>query len=684
MKREGKRPALTARSSVSATARLVVRLAVLLLLAPAVWPRQRSEDLTEQSIEDLMQIKVTSVSKTEETLSKTAAAVFVITQEDIANSGALNIPDVLRMVPGVEVAQINANTWAISIRGFNQRFANKLLVLVDGRSVYTPSFGGVFWDMLDLPLENIERIEVIRGPGGSVWGANAVNGVINIITKKTSETHGGLVVGGGGNVEQGFGLLQFGGKAGTSTDFRAYTKYFNNDHYSDPLGLNGADGWHALRGGFRTDSTITPRDTLTFEGDIYTVREGAPTLNLPSLTSPFPVPFNEIINDRGGFLQGVWKRTSSPRSDTTLQFSYDHYARNDVVHDHRGIFDVSFQNHRLWGEKQDIVWGLEFLDSDSFARGSLYASLLPARLNTALFGTFIQDEITLLPDQLYLTVGTKLEHNHYTGFGLMPSIRAAWTPTRNQTVWASVSRALRTPSEVDAGVRTNAGGFTLPDGSLAELAFMGNPKINDESLVTYELGYRAALWNRVSFDFAAYYNDYDNLETVEPGTPFFESSPPPPHTVFPVTYQNFMLGETHGLEVAASWNVTHRWSLKSGYAFERIHMHVSPLSVDTTSAPGLEGASPVHSAQLRSHVDLGHRLSWDTTTYYVDRLKAFFIPSYTRLDSELSWRFREKASFSIVGQNLARDHHMEFVDVTQTERTTLVKRSAYAKLRWEF
>jgi len=653
------------------------------MTSPA-WPQGKTTDLTGQSLEDLMNIQVVSVSKTEQKLSGTASAVFVITQEDIRRSGATNIPDLLRMVPGMDVAQINSNTWAIGTRGFNGRFANELLVLVDGRSVYTPTFGGVFWDTLDFPLEDIDRIEVIRGPGGSIWGANAVNGVVNIITKKASETHGGLIVAGGGNVNQGFETTQYGGEVGKSIDYRVYTKYFNNGHFPDPTGQDGGDGWHMLQGGFRTDSALSPKDTLMFQGNIYSSREDTPTNTLPSITSAAPVSIELAINVAGGFLQGVWTHTYSPRSDTSLQVSYDRYERDDQLGEARGTLDLDFKHHIAQGARQNFVWGLTYRDSNSRSDGNLFISLTPADLNTQLFGAFIQDEIAIVPDRLYLTAGTKLEHNYYTGFNLMPSARAVWTPSPSQALWAAISDAVRSPSALDAGFRVNFGSFTEQDGTLAVPALIGNPHIDDESLIAYELGYRRTFRDRLSIDFAAYYNDYGHQETTEPAAPFFENTPPPPHLVLPLTYENLMHGETHGFELAANWKVTSRWTLSPGYAFEQIHMHLSPASQDTTSVAGAEGSSPVHSAQLRSRVTLSKGLSWDTSVYFVDRLADPSVPSYTRVDTQLAWQLGEGVGLSLVGQNLARDRHEEFVDLTGSVRSTLVKRSAYVKLSWQF
>ncbi|HWF39008.1 MAG TPA: TonB-dependent receptor plug domain-containing protein [Candidatus Acidoferrales bacterium] len=305
-----------------------------------------------------MNIQVTSVSKKEEKLARIGAAIYVITQEDIRNSGAIDIPDLLRMVPGIYVAQINANTWAITARGFNDRFSDGLLVLLDGRSVYSPATGGVFWDVLDIPLEDIQRIEVIRGPGGSIWGANAVNGVINIISKNASETHGVTLVAASSSVEPAFGTLQYGGALGNATDYRIFAKYADFNRSPNLPGENAADDWHVLRGGFRIDHRFSPADTLTVEGDTYTGREGVnasfgASLFAPGITDAYDVPLS------GGFVQAAWKHSPSQRWDTSLQFSYDNYERDDTLREARQTFDVQFQHHFLVGSRQEFVWGLE-------------------------------------------------------------------------------------------------------------------------------------------------------------------------------------------------------------------------------------------------------------------------------------------------------------------------------------
>jgi iron complex outermembrane receptor protein len=660
--------------------RFLAPLGVAILWAIPAWPQQPPADLTKVNIEDLMNLEVTSVSKKEQKLSSTAGAIFVITREDIRRSGATNIPDLLRMVPGMDVAQINANTWAISARGFNGEFANELLVMVDGRAVYIPTTGGVFWDVLDFPLEDIERIEVIRGPGGSVWGVNAVNGVINILTKKASETKGAMLVAGGGNLDQGFGTAQYGGSAGKNFDYRIYSKYLNQDHMPSLTGQDGGDGWHMLRGGFRADGALSSKDSLTLQGDMYTGEENNPTKILPAITSPGLIDADIPVALSGGFIQSIWNHTFSERSETTLMMSYDDYEREDQLHEGRETFNIDFQHHIAWGNRQDFVWGLGYWYSLSHTNGDFFVSLNPRNLGSDSFNSFIQDEITLIPDRFFLTVGTKLQYSYYTGFALMPSARAAYELDPHNMMWAAVSRAERTPDATDTSIRLDVAGFPGPGGTPNLIAVIGNPHYKNEGLIAYEFGYRTTVGERLSFDLAAYYNDYDN----QPSTPFFEATPAPAHLVLPSTYENLIYGETHGVEIAANWKITDRWTLSPSYDFERIHLHTSPLSQDTETVPDTEGSDPHVQAQVRSHVELSQRLSWDTSANFVDRLLDQGVPSYTRLDSGVSWRWKVGLSLSLVGQNLLRDHHLEFIDSTGASRSTEIKRSAYAKITWQF
>ena len=671
------------------------RILILLALAspPVVGqaPQTQPKDLTTTIIEDLMNMEVTSVSKKKQKLSQVAAAIFVITQEDIRRSGVTNIPELLRMVPGMDVAQINGSTWAIGSRGFNQQFANKLLVMVDGRSVYSLTFSGVFWDTLDLPLFDIERIEVIRGPGGSIWGANAVTGVISIFTKKAAETSGTLAEAGAGNLQQGFGMAQYGGTIGKKTDFRVYAKYFNQSQMLDLNGQSGADGWHRLRGGFRTDSSLSSKDSLMFEGDISTGREGEYGFELPSVTSPGFVAVSEEIDLANGSLETVWNHTYSARSNSSLQFSYDQHRRDDPLNPElRNTYDLDYRHQFTFGGRQEIVWGLGYRYTADRIGGSLTVAMNPPDRALQLFDSFVQDQIALVPERFFLTVGTKLEHNDYTGFEVMPSIRASWSPGDRHMVWVAVSKALRAPSRNDTNLVLNIGEFPGPGGTPTLLRLLGNPQFQDERLIAYEAGYRTMLSKRFSIDIAAYFNDWDNVQTTELSGSFFESTPLPAHQVQTLLYENLIHGENHGIEITANWKVTDRWSISAGLAPELAHMHTDPKSTDTQTVEFLEGSTPNWPMQLRSHFDLRRSLTWDASAYFVNSLadqgplSNLKIPSYTRLDTGLTWKLGEGFSLSLVGQNLLKDHHMEFEDVNGSMQSGQIKRSAYAKISWQF
>jgi iron complex outermembrane recepter protein len=637
-------------------------------------------DLTQVSIENLMNMEVTSVSKKEQKLSQVAAAIFVITAEDIRRSGATNIPDLLRMVPGIDVAQINSNTWAITARGFNLQFANKLLVLIDGRAVYTPLFGGVNWDTQDVPLEDIERIEVIRGPGGTVWGANAVNGVINIITKKAADTAGVLVTGGGGTQALEFGTLQYGGKITASTNYRIFTSYQNNSHFPDLGGQDAEDGWHLLHGGFRADTKLSQEDSLTTQGDVYTGKEGA-TIVHTILSPPQNVNVEKLVTLSGGNILGRWNHVFSSRCDTTLQFYFDEYRRGgpDAI-DVRHTIDFDFQNHLVLGTRQDLIWGVGYRHSVDDTEGTIDEAFIPADSSKQLFNLFVQDQITLKPSRTYLYVGTKLENSYFTGFDLQPSIRLAWTPSAHRTFWAGISRASRTPTRRDVALDAALAALPGP----AEVALLGNPNSKSEHVIAYEAGYRAQPSNKLSIDFAAFLSTYSGLQSADQLPPFIEPGSVPPLLVLPSSFGNDLHGTTDGFEAAVNWKATQRWTLSPGYSLLQMYLHGDPSGDDAASVADTEGSNPRHQAQLRSHFELTQGLAWDANAYFAGRLPAQFVPSYTRLDTQLTWQLRESLKLSFVGQNLLKDHHVEFSDQFQSVNSSQVKRSAYAKLTWHF
>jgi iron complex outermembrane recepter protein len=658
----------------------------MLLAAPA-WPQQKPADLTGRSMEDLMNIEVTSVSKKGEKLSGAAAAIFVITQEDIRKSGAINIPDLLRIVPGLDVSQIDANSWAISSRGFNGQFVNKMLVLIDGRAVYTPLLGGVSWDTQDVPLEDIERIEVIRGPGGSLWGANAVNGVINVTTKKAEDTPGGLISASGGTEGQAIGTVQYGGTLGPGTHYRIYTKYLNHNSLPDLNGGDGDEGWHLLHGGFRTDTVLSTKDSLTAQGDLYTGNEGASVINIFSIDPPGIRNLVTRVGLSGGNVLGRWNHNFSSRSDSSLQLYFDNYTRTGpAAHENGKTFDVEFNHHVVAGEHQDFVWGVGFRRTWDQTRGSIDATFIPADKTLQLFNTFAQDTIALKPDRLYLTVGVKLEHYDFDGFGIQPSARLAWTPSDRQTFWAAVSRANRSPTRRDEGLEAGLDVFPDPAGSTTpvELVLMGNPQIKPEHILAYEAGFRSQLHARFSLDVTAFYNRYTNLVSLEPGPRFFDPSPAPARFVVPITFGNGMHGSTAGGEISANLKITDLWTLSPSYSLLKMHLRTDPASRDMNSVPDYEGSSPQHQAQLHSHVELSHGLAWDAAAYFVSGLAADHVASYTRLDTQLTWRAAERLEFNLVGQNLLHDHHLESFDAFTIVNSSLVKRSVFAKIVWRF
>ena len=660
-----------------------VLLAVALTAIPA-WSQQKHVDLNNLSIDDLMNIEVTSVSKKEQKMSQVAAAIFVINQEEIRRSGATNIPDLLRMVPGLDVGQINANTWAISARGFNHELADKLLVLIDGRSVYTATFAGVTWDTQDVPLEDIDRIEVIRGPGGTIWGANAVNGVINIITKAAGNTAGGLITAGGGTNQRAFGTTQYGGKIAGTFDYRVFGKYLDYTQSPDKDGDRSGDNWHLLHGGFRIDGKLSASDSLTIQGDVYVGREGAEIIH----TSVDP-PENENVQREaelsGGNILGRWNHTFANGSDATLQFYFDNNLRDGPEsREGRNTIDVDFQHHVALGTRHDLIWGAGYRFTKDLTVGTIDLAYVPASLGIQIFNSFVQDEITLKPDRLYLTLGTKLEHESYAGFELEPTIRLAWTPDNHQTIWGAVSRASRTPSRLDTAALIGLAAFPGTDGIPQEVVLYGNRRQKAEHVIANELGYRSQVNSRFSVDVALFFNTYDDLRTREYGATFLQALPGPARWIIPLSWGNQMHGTTDGVEVSADWKVSNRWTLRPGYALLQMHLHADAGSTDNSSAADAEGSSPRHQMLLRSHVDLGHGLTWDANFNYVDSLPAQQIPSYIRFDSQVTLRLGERLDLSLVGQNLLHDHHAESNDTFTIVNPSLVKRSAFAKITWRF
>ena len=661
---------------------LACSLAGARVLADQVPQNETSGDLYQISLESLMNMEVTSVSKREQKLSQAAAAIFVINQDDIRRSGALNIPDLLRMVPGLDVAQINANTWAISARGFNYQFSNKLLVLIDGRTVFTPSQDGVNWDTQDVPLEDIERIEVIRGPGATVWGSNAVNGVISVITKSAADTQGALVTAGSGTENRAFGTVQNGGMFGDMS-YRVFAKYLDVDDLPAVIGP-GSDAWHLLHGGFRLDGRLFNADLVTLQGDIYSGSEGAVIGHIVSFSPPDNENVSRTTTLSGGNVLGRWSHLHLSGTETTLQVYVDRYQRlGGQLHETCDTIDIDFHQNARLGSRQFLVWGAGYRHAADRTVGTIDQAFDPSGMSLQLFSAFVQDEITLRPDRLTLTVGSKLEHNDFTGFEVEPSIRLAFTPSTRGTFWAAVSESARTPSLRDDNADFNIAAFSLPDGSPAVATIEGNQQQKSEYLFAQELGYRVQASTWMSIDVSLFHNRYRNLRTFEEGAPW----PPTalqPYTEIPIYQGNRMHGTTDGFELSTKIRVTDRWTLSPGYALLRMNLKNDPGSLDTTTVPDTEGSSPRHQAQLRSALNVSRTLSWNISAYFVDRLPAQRVASYTRLDSQFSWQPTAALALSLVGQNLLQDRHIESLEIHTSVNSSQVQRGAYAKISWKF
>ena len=654
-------------------------LALLVLLAG--WPglAQQSTDLSNASLEDLMNIQVTSVSKKEQKLSQAGAAIFVITQEDIRRSGATNIPDLLRLAPGVDVARVSANQWAISIRGFSDLYANKVLVLIDGLSVYSPSFTGVFWDMVNVPLEDIDRIEVIRGPGGTMWGADAVNGVINIITKSSKATQGGLISTGAGSQDHADGVIQYGGGIGQTGAYRITANYFDIGSSVFPNGQQAADGWQSGHAGFRSDWDLSQSDTLTVQGDFVKTAESNTITTLFSDALPLTKTFNDPVAGTTGNILARWNHTLANGSTMSLQM-YDDASRHlDLGFTNvENTFDVDFQHHIALGSWNDVVWGLGTRFIDSAYSAGYAISIVPNRRFDSLLSAFLQDQLKLT-NTLSLTVGTKAEHNDFTGPEFEPSAQLVWTPTGRQTVWASAARAIREPSPTDDGVQDDVASFPSSGSSFALVKVFGNPWMKAEELRDFETGYRAQVSNHISLDVTGFAGFYRNLEEVTSESPYFATTEQGVlYTVLPELFVNGPPARTYGLEFSGNWNVTDHWRISPGYSYFHIDVDGNSSALETPP-----GTSPNHQFQIRSLLDLPHHLEWDNTVGYVSKLAVGNVPGYPRLDSRLGWRMGEFVEFSIVGQDLLTPTHLEFFDTDSLNRT-LVERSFFGKVDWRF
>jgi iron complex outermembrane receptor protein len=619
-----------------------------------------------------MDTLVSTVSRQDSTVGKSPAAVFVITPEMIRRSGALTIPDLLRMVPGVDVAQIDANRWAVSIRGFNNRFAGKLLVQVDGRDVYSEVFSGVFWDAIDVVLEDVERIEVIRGPGATVWGSNAVNGVINIITKSSRDTQGLLVNGGSGTEQRGFSTLRYGGQDGDNLYWRVYGKQFERDEGYFPDGSH--DDWRQGRGGFRTDWYASEQDIFTLQGDFYDGDSGNEDITTFA-TPPYTRNLAFDTNIFGQNYLGRWTHIIDDDSDWALQVYYDHVGRHGevVLNDEQRILDVDFQYRFPLGQWHSIICGAEYRHTEGEFLGTFALSMVPPGRNTNLYSYFIQDEMTLVEDEWYLIAGSKFEHNDFSGFEYQPSVRLLHTPSERQSIWAAVSRAVRIPNRVEQNsvIHNNVS----PVGPTF-IEIRGDNGVVSEQLLAYELGYRAQPTDDFSWDLALFYNNYKDLSApVSNGAPYFD--PTIGAVIIPLRFANPYSADTYGLELTSTYQVREDWQITGSYTM--LYMDVHAPADDIT-----QGSSPNNEVYVRSSWNPRCDLQIDVIGRYVDNLPALDVPSYLTMDVRIAWQLYENFEWAVVGRNLLDSPHLEFADVTGGAVGTEVQSEVFTMVTWTY
>ncbi len=629
----------------------------------------------KMSLEELMNQEVTSVARQPEPYRQAPSAIQVVTGEQIRRAGASSFPEALRLAGNLNVAQVSSVSWAISARGFNASVGNKLLVLMDGRSIYTPLFSGVIWNMQDYLMEDIDHIEVISGPGGALWGANAVNGVINITSKSAKDTQGLYAEAGGGSWLQDFVGVRYGGLLASNVYFRVYGKYFDRGSEDFADGTSAHDRWNRGQGGFRIDAERSPQNQFTLQGDFYTGK----TTVTPGAEGNPPAQGNAL----GGNLLGRWTHTFAEDSDMTLQMYYDRAHLNAPFQsasllgtnipagpliDNLDTFDVDFQDRFPLGSRNRIVWGLGYRFTHDVTQDAPLVAFLPNRLDQNLFSGFVQDEIKLR-ENLFLTLGTKLEHNDYTGAEVEPSGRLQWNATDKQMFWGAISRAVRTPSRYDHDLFE-------PSPSYGTLLGTSNSLFKSETVIAYEAGYRAQMGKKVSASLSAFYNTYDNVRSLNLTS-----------GGLPIVFQNNLEGETWGFELSADYQVCERWRLHAGYDFLHESIRVKTGLTDLNKALN-ETADPQHQVFLRSSLDLPWHLAWDVGLRWIASVRnnnggtVGTLPSYFELDSRLAWQPTKQLEFSIVGENLLHARHAEsgFAGPSQEQ----VERSVYAKVSWRF
>ncbi|MBN1779502.1 TonB-dependent receptor [bacterium] len=657
---------------------------LLLLLAAPVFSQQKN--LADLSLQDLTDVEVTMVSRKKENLFQAAAAVYVMTQEEIRQSGVTSIPEALRLVPGMQVARIDANKWAITSRGFNGRFSSKLLVLIDGRVIYNHLFSGVFWDMHDVLLEDVERIEVIRGPGATLWGSNAINGVINIITKSAQDTQGGFVQLGAGSEEKQMAAVRYGANTGDYGAWRVYLKYFERDAFLDSMGHDAADDWDALRGGFRWDWEPTSRNQISVLGDGYRGHIGH-HLESVFLYPPYSSWTDYRGTNQGYDLQMSWLHYFSNASLLKILFVHDYSERDE------GVLSARFRMSELdvsylfdCGRMNQVVAGAGCrLYQDQYDNGTRMV-MIPDKKNLMLWSAFIQDEIHFYGERLKLIAGSKFEQHPYAGFQMQPNIRMHYIPQKRLCFWAAVSRAVRTPSRAEKGgyyIHQIVTDDFLGDSPIV-VRMQGNPDFRSETLIAWETGWRWVPAQRIFVDAAAFYNQYNHLFSGLIMGPVFNGDADPPHYVLPLPTDNKVAGHSAGIELLSEMQVSRSFKLNLNYSYTKLNMHLIEGGLDIGTVYNYEQQYPVHMGNIQSVFQINRNLELDCIVRFVDELEDLVIDRYANMDVRIGWRPAKKLQVALVGQNLLHDSILEFKPELNYTEYTLPQRGVYATLECRF
>ena len=648
-------------------------------------------DLTEIGLEKLLSfdVQVTSPSKKAQSISEVTSAIYVLSGEDIRRSGATHVAEALRLVPGVQVARIDKHRWAITVRGLNSSFAKHLLVLLDGQSVFSPIFNGVFWDQYELDLNDIDRIEVIRGPGAAVWGSNAVNGVINIITCSAHGTQGTRASLGGGSETQLLSSLRYGGKVGEDHAYRVYGRFVKRDDSELSNGDQADDTYDSARAGIRVDSNLSKKNSLTLKADgFYSNRDL--TTTVPSLQPPF-VDTDSFSGDKKSFganLLGRFERNYSENSNLTIQGDYFFEKQTDLnvfpLERHTLHFDIRHRFSPI--ENHDTIWGGEYRFHHDSIEGSFADDFSPESRKTDLVTWFIQDEITLIKDRLRFIVGTKLEHNDHTDFEYMPNARVLWTPNKSNTIWAAVSRAISNPSRVNDDVIIPLVAFPEPESGLTGLVTLfGDRDVEAEELTAFELGYRLEPSEKFNIDVSGFYNLYNDFITSEASVPFVGTlrDQSTPALILPLVFDNKQRAESFGAELALQWQARDWWKFIGTYSYLHLDI-INGSSTDASNSAFFEGVNPEHTFNIRSHIDLLDSIELDQIVRYVGGLDFGSIDSYFELDLRAAYKLTQEVSVSVTGRNLLNESHQEFQGTILPPPPTDVQRSVYGQVDISF